>query len=398
MMNVSQDMAEALDLGTRGILEPVVTWLGYDLSDRVESVGTYTRSVSPLLGEQTISNLQIRLSNSDKYFSPIASSEDSIIANTPTGERNLSRVTVQLRIRGTDETIDFYHGVLTRPNWAGESFVMTVRDVLHHANDQSITRLAGVGRQTAGDEIKSLLTGSTLIVAGDFDSVSFDYADEVHNDMNWSLFGSIQDTTVGRATGDLARSGLGVLLSDEDGTIRYLLEFPSKAWNDGSSYPPLLYPVELNKTNATDFVYSEDYEAYATEIAVQYLGGTWYRANAAAEANTGKVTRPYRAPYIALGRQADVAAYVLSEAFSSFTKVLTFATGLGHFPMQLYDRCYVEDPMNGTSNLYRVIKKGVNFTQARIDWTVIREGHWTSILDATFGRWDSMSYASGTLF
>lgn len=400
MITVPADVFEAMHRETiRKRLR--VTWsmgdgTSLDVTDRAE-VGTITRTLRPLLGGYSAPAFSLRLSNHDKMFSEYSSA--SILYNRDRSDYLGSTITIEQAVWG--DTTGWHYlpvitGIVTKIATSGRRVELRcVGGLARYLRKGLAEAITLDPNLTASEHVESILTTYTPLTAGDMDTASFTFAENVQYDIQWTIYGQIPaGTPILKAAEDVAQSGFGQIYDGEDGTIYYSTQFPRDAGDNHIARSD--YPHTIDVTNAANFTTAVDEEQVASRIRVDYQNVMATYIDTALETDLGMtVAKTVRMPYLLFYRCARIAAYMVSVALGGFVDVISFTThGIGLL-LQLDDRVSVKAPDFDSSVTYRVTSK--RWSQKWVEIEAVREWHLSSILDGSFAsrgvtNWGDSSY------
>ena len=367
-----------------------------EISDRLLSVPTITRSIGAFLRGYRITPITFQLDNSDNYFSPGHS--QSILCGRDGEDYMTSVVELKVGIMRADQTFEYVAvetGYLVKMLYGDGVANMEIRDPLSHLRNVQLAEHHEINPHYANtlvNEAKELLVDNTHLVTGDF-GTSVDEADELLADIDWSVAGTIgRGTTLAAAVESLGASALGYWYPAEDGTIEFATEFPT----DFGDYYAMrdAWPELIGKDNAGDFRISDMIDSTATEVNVAYQGLSVGYRDSTLEAAIGRIARVVQMPYVRFARTARTAAYILYQMHGGIPRIVTFTIGAKGLLLQLTDRIRVLDPITEAEATYRVVTKQWSPHAVRVE--AVKDGHEDSIINGTYAHWDNTTWnASG---
>jgi hypothetical protein len=365
-----------------------------DVTDRLISATGVTRTMAPMLGGQRISNLGVTLANADRELSPLAGKDVSVLAQF----KYLGSVfTLEQAIWGENTGWHYfpvYSGIVRVADFSPGSVDLTIEDRLTAELRRPLAQQYTIDpASAAGAVVRDLLQNYGSVPAADLDSSgSFAFAEQVQDDLDWTVYGSIPEgTAIGAAAMDVARSGFGQVIVHEDGQIVYLTEFPRDCGDQ--SYHPDDFPDEINSANAAGFAMAMTDANVISGVATDYQGLKAHYEDATVEADYGIAVAQMRMPYLLWYRCARLAARILQEIAKEPVPVVRFGThGIG-LAIQLGDIITVKDPMNDVSGEYRVMSKAWSPEFVTIEGA--SEHHVAAYLDKAFGEWGTAQWSAG---
>lgn len=410
MIQVDAETATALR-SESPVIKPRITWKhgnwggtptdSIDLSDRFVSFPAASSQLGPYLSGAREGKAVLSLLNQDGLFTPNAAG--GYFKNRKPAERQMARVDVELGAQKPDGSFGYlpvYSGFVTsmvlRPGVAD----MDLASVWHFLGgqvvpDDVVIDPSSIFGDTPSDLAKSLLSDNTVLDStSDFDEtwdklggISGFYAD-----LYWSLAGRIRaGTPISSAAEAVARSGLGTIVPAEDGTLRFLTEFPDQEIVSADRFGD-----EIDDSIGWDWSVVESTEIAATSVSVGYQGVSvrYPETQAAEETTVGNLNRFVLCPYIATGRSAWHAAHILYTQHASFPIVKSWSMPVYGSVLQLGDRVPVKDPITDTSDVCRVVAKELGNGSVRL--SAVIDGHEASVVNGTFAKWGSTTWNDAT--
>jgi hypothetical protein len=371
-----------------------------DLSDRILTVGNVTRSLSPYLLGYRISSLSISFRNDDRFFSVNANTTDgeSMISYRGGQEYMASRLQLWDGVVGPKTGVHYlpvYKGMVQTMDFEPGVVSFHVVDALSYLTHKPLPEQVTVDPSvTVAAQLQDLLKDFSVIVAADIDTTaSFDFAAEVQEDLDWTVFGIIpQNTLLWKAANDLARSGFGVIYPDEEGLIKYQTEFPVTSGQETYFIP--VHPLEVSDATGSGFSTNISEQLVSTEVTVRYQNVEVTHRDTTLESKIGRVNIPVSMPFILFARCARQAARVLQETGKTYQDVVSFALPSYGLTLQLNDRVSVTDPISDFTDTYRVISK--TWTTSGLGIGCVKERHIDTYIDETFGEWDVTSWTDAS--
>ena len=386
-------------------IETRVTWsLGgaIDVSDRIIEVSGTSAAYSPFLEGYRVSPVSLVLDNSDGLFS-LSRTAGSIIANSPPEQLYLTRVDIDIRVHrddGTYEDIDSFVGFVTYVRFRASTVELRIDDIATTVLQSPLPEEIPISHDPADSHtalqlVKDLIDDHTVFdTTTDVVASSFNTAAGVLSHIDWPITGTIpKGTAIGDAIDALARTGLCTVYPNEAGKLVFFNEFPELS---GILHQPRYsFPHEINSSNAGGFEIEEGMAAIATEVTVRYRGVSATYRDTSLEADIGRQSRTVDMPFLAFYRQARWAARFLYEMHGGFERVARFTTGALGLPMQVNDWVTIRDPHSDVAKEYRIVSKSWDGSRVAIEAATF--GHKSSIVQATFNRWGTSTWATGAV-
>ena len=384
-----------------------VTWTfndgqALDVTDRlIRPLPQISRALRLNLGGFSQSRPSIALKNKDRFLSPRG--PKSIVANKSDEDINGSRVLIEQGVFG--QTSGFFYFPIYRGHvqdigmnsgvvelQLGDSFSVHYQKTITEQHHLDPTK-------SFSEHIQDVLTIYGEVTSSDIDTTTFTFAQNVQDDLDWIAFGTLpENMSVGDAVNGLARSGLGTVYANEDGTIVYHTEFPDISGNKKKQV--FRFPEVLDKTKVRSFHVARSSSNYASEVTIRYQGvKIKYRDPAIAdpiEAKVGPFPLNLDMPYLMFGRCARQAARVIYGMNSRTLEVVTAVLGNLGLLIQLNDRVKIHDTENDIEDTYRVLMKGWS-EESGVAIGAVREWHREDYLEETnFAELDVTSWTSTT--
>lgn len=372
------------------------------LEDRLARIGTVTRSIKPLLGGYKISGLGFTVRNEDGFFDPYVST--SILGERDPEDYIEGVVTLKQGIWG-DETGWYYMPVYKGPAIAisggGETVEFKCVDGVSRTLGKTLEEDIVLNPDdTPSIQIQDLLKDHGGLAASDLHPGSFTFADDVQGDLEWRTYGRLaKGESIFRLASDLARSGAGVLLPDEDGVIRYDTEFPNRSGSRSrgfEKFPDVFRGRQTtSKANSTSFAWHRASASTAAEVVTKYQG-TWVSAvNFDRRGLLGFLAQQnIEAQYLSTMRCAETLARMGYETLAGYVDVLKWTTHALGLLVQLNDRVMVEPSPAAGPLLCRVMSK--QWDRRAVTLEAVRDNSLSAIGEGNLAQWSVTNFQDST--
>jgi hypothetical protein len=398
MIQVDAETAAALRNDSVEV-KPRVLWIhgdgdSIDISDRLMTFPSTSMSLGAFLSGATSSRAPLSLQNADRVLT--IDNSGGLFGNRQPKDRSLAKIAIDAGIKradGTYEYVPIHTGYSDGPVYQPGSVDFDLESPFMMLKDAEVPEdiVIDPSTATASDVAQGLIQDNTLMSAGDFD-VSWSIMDTFYREIDWIVGGRIRKgTAISGAAESLARSGLATIVPHENGKLRLLSEFP-----EFRTFPNDQYGDVIDSTIGDNWFVSQSRQISATSVEVAYnsVSARYPHEADSTEDLVGKLHRTVACPYIYLGRCAATAAYILYEQHNGFPVTVSWTMGIRGIQIQLGDRVRVLDPVTETERTVRIVSKG--WSNTRLQFAGVEDGHESSVIRRTYARWDSTTWGSGT--